>query len=139
MIPSIAASSFFIAAYSIYMRIELYHKHTVFAMIATTIAAILNLLLNYVFIRLNGFIAAGYTTLASYIVLTLLHYFNVRKCGYDDCLDNKKILALSFIVIVSSIAINAIYSHNFLRYLLILLIFMVCYFKRSAIINAIKK
>lgn len=139
VIPSIAASSFFIAAYSVYMRVELYHKQTIFAMVATTVAAGVNLLLNYIFIRTNGFIAAGYTTLASYAILTLMHYFNVRKCGYDDCLDNKRILVLSIIVIASSSAINIVYSYNFLRYILILIILIVCILKHSIIIDAIKK
>ncbi|MDY4836181.1 MAG: oligosaccharide flippase family protein, partial [Lachnospiraceae bacterium] len=67
VIPSIAASSFFIAAYSIYMRIELFHKKTEFATVATTLAAVLNLLLNSIFISKFGFIAAGYTTLVCYI------------------------------------------------------------------------
>ena len=139
VIPSIAASSFFIAAYGIYMRIELYHKKTVFAMIATTVAAALNLLLNLVFIGKYGFVAAGYTTLVCYALLTLFHYLNVRRQHFDDCIDNKRVLRLSIIVISCSFGINFLYSRTGLRYFTIMGILMVCFARRNFILKAIKQ
>lgn len=139
VIPSIAASSFFIAAYGIYMRIELYHKRTMFAMMATTMAAAMNLLLNLIFIRKYGYIAAGYTTLICYAFLTLFHYLNVRKQGFDDCIDNKRVLMLSVIVILCSFGINFLYDMPVLRYLVIVVILVFCVVKRSTIVQAIKK
>lgn len=138
VIPSIAASSFFIAAYSIYMRIELYYKKTVFAMFATTLAAILNLVLNFIFIKKYGFIAAGYTTLICYIVLTALHYGNVKKMGLADCIDNKKIFILSLLVVICSFCINILYSVQGLRYLIIIMIIICCMIKKNEIIQIIK-
>ena len=139
VIPSIAASSFFIAAYSIYMRIELYHKKTMFAMIATTMAAALNLVLNLIFIRKYGFVAAGYTTLVCYALLTLLHYLNVKKQGFEDCIDNRRVLLLSIIVILCSLGINGLYAFPTVRYVAIILILMGCFVKRRTILQVIKK
>lgn len=135
VIPSIAASAFFIAAYSIYMRVELYYKQTKFAMIATAVAAIINLILNYIFIPLYGFIAAGYTTLASYVILYILHYVNVKKHGYGECIDNKKIVLLSIIVIVCSFALNVLYHYNIIRYAFILVVLLVVFIMKKKIAN----
>ena len=139
VIPSIAASAFFIAAYSIYMRVELYYKQTFFATIATTISAVLNLLLNYICIREFGFIAAGYTTLACYIILFALHYINVKKQGYGNVFDNKKMWILSIMVTVASVGLTAVYSYVWIRYTLILLIIILALWKRKEIINILKK
>ena len=43
------------------------------------IAAGLNVILNIIFIPKGGFIAAGYTTLCAYIVLSLMHYINMKR------------------------------------------------------------
>jgi len=51
-------------------------KRLVFSSIG---AAMLNLVLNYIFIKLFGFVAAGYTTLASYIVFSLANALSLRK------------------------------------------------------------
>lgn len=139
VIPSIAASSFFIAAYSVYMRIELYHKKTMFAMIATTMAAALNIVLNLIFIRKYGFVAAGYTTLVCYALLTLFHYLNVKKQGFEDCIDNKRVLLLSIVVILCSLGINGLYAFPTMRYVAIILILMGCFVKRRTILQVIKK
>lgn len=78
-IPAIAGGVYFTAVYSLYMRIELFYKKTTFATVASTIAAISNIILNYIFIEMFGFIAAGYTTMVCYALLALLHYMNVKR------------------------------------------------------------
>ena len=138
VIPSIATSAFFIAAYSIYMRVELYYKQTKFAMIATTISAGLNLLLNYIFIQKYGFVAAGYTTLFCYLLLYILHYLNVKRKGYNDFFSNRKILALSVSVLLVSVLINFVYNYTILRYILIGIIATIGVINRKRIISLIK-
>ena len=61
MIPPVTAGVFFTAMYSIYMRVELFYKQSGFATIATSIAALSNIALNYIFIQLFGAVAAGYS------------------------------------------------------------------------------
>ena len=109
------------------MRIELFYKKTTFATVASTIAAVSNIILNYIFIKLFGFVAAGYTTMVCY---ALFHYINVKNKKYDDAIDNKKILAISIVVIVVSILISILYSHRLLRYSFILIIYFAAFIKR---------
>ena len=121
------------------MRIELFYKKTTFATVASTIAAVSNIILNYIFIKLFGFVAAGYTTMVCYALLALLHYINVKNKKYDDAIDNKKILAISIVVIVVSILISILYSHRLLRYSFILIISLAAFIKRKAIIVMLRK
>ena len=137
-IPAIAGGVYFTAVYSLYMRIELFYKKTTFATVASTIAAVSNIILNYIFIKLFGFVA-GYTTMVCYALLALLHYINVKKKKYDDAIDNKKILAISIVVIVVSILISILYSHRLLRYSFILIISLAAFIKRKAIIVVLRK
>ena len=103
------------------------------------IAAISNIILNYIFIEMFGFIAAGYTTMVCYALLALLHYMNVKKKKYDDAIDNKKILVISIVVIVVSVLISILYSHRLLRYSFILTMFLATFIKRKAIIGMLRK
>ena len=64
---------------------------------------------------------------------------NVKKKKYDDAIDNKKILAVSIVVIVVSILISILYSHRLLRYSFILLIFLEAFINRRSIIVMLRK
>lgn len=74
--------------YSHYVIIEMHLKRTIYVSIGTAVAAAVNVVLNIIFIPRYGFIAAGYTTLVSYLVLLLIHYTVVRFIFkihlYDD-------------------------------------------------------
>ena len=139
VIPSVAVGVFFTAMYSLYMRIELFYKQTGFATIATTIAAISNIILNYIFIDIFGFVAAGYTTMVCYAMLSLFHYMNIRKKGYAYIFNNRMFLLISFGVIVLSIIITFLYDYAILRYLSILIVLIGLFLKRKSIINILKK
>ncbi len=60
--------------YSNYINIELHLKNTKYASIGTMLAAIINVVLNIIFIPYFGYVAAAYTTLFSYIVLWIIHF-----------------------------------------------------------------
>lgn len=65
--------------YSHYVIIEMHLKKTIYVSIGTAIAAVSNLVLNAIFIPIYGFVAAGYTTLVSYLVLLVIHFIVTRK------------------------------------------------------------
>jgi O-antigen/teichoic acid export membrane protein len=139
VIPSVAAGVFFIAVYSLYMRMELFYKKTGFATVSSTCAAVANIVLNIIFIKKFGFLAAGYTTMFCYALLSFFHYMNVRSNGFDDTLDNRTIAAISVAVIALSLFITVLYSYAVIRYILII-VFVVCVIvKRKDIISIIKK
>lgn len=65
--------AFVLFLYNVIIPCEYYKKKTVYVMYGTIVAAVLNVVLNYIFILKFGFIAAAYTTLASYIVYMIMH------------------------------------------------------------------
>ena len=53
-------------------------------MVASVLAAGLNILLNYIFIRIYGYYAAGYTTLFCYIIYSIGHYLFMRSVSRQE-------------------------------------------------------
>lgn len=83
IIPPVVLANYVIFIYSLYVNIEHYYKKTVKICKNTIIAAITNLILNYIFIPHFGYVAAAYTTLASYFVCTILHSIDSKKLEPD--------------------------------------------------------
>ncbi|WP_288604157.1 oligosaccharide flippase family protein [uncultured Phocaeicola sp.] len=79
IIPPVVLANYVIFAYSLYVNIEHYYKKTPYITVNTIIAAASNIVLNYIFIPKYGYIAAAYTTLASYLISFVLHSRYARK------------------------------------------------------------
>lgn len=79
IMPPIAAGVFFTAFANIYSDTAVYYKKTKYVMYPAIVAAVMNLILNYIFIGMFGYMAAAYTTLFSYIVMALCQGLWARK------------------------------------------------------------
>ena len=79
IIPPVVLANYVIFAYSLYVNIEHYYKKTPYITVNTIIAAASNIVLNFVFIPKYGYIAAAYTTLASYLISFVLHSRYAKK------------------------------------------------------------
>ncbi len=66
-------------AYAIPAIVEYYFKKTGYIAIGTCGAAIVNILLNVIFIPKYGFVAAAYTTLASYMLYFIFHMISAKR------------------------------------------------------------
>lgn len=110
--------------YGHYVNIELHLKKTKYVAYGTAIAALVNLFLNAIFIGLYGYVAAAYTTLASYLVLMLAHVIFTKKIMKVN-LYNDRFMFLS-IVVTSAIGIlvQNTYCNNILRLFVILIGFI---------------
>lgn len=78
IIPIIIAAYYFSFVYTIYVNYSFYKKKTKNIAFFTILAGIVNISLNYMLIPKLGYKVAAWTTLISFIVLFLLHYFNVK-------------------------------------------------------------
>lgn len=137
VVPPIAAGIFIHALYDNFSAVSFFHKKSVRIMIATLTAAVINIVLNYVFIKNFGFIAAGYTTLISNIVLSGMHYYNTRKIEKEKVFDFKFSLISTALVIAGCLACNLIYEISIVRYILILVVLAVMLLKSKSVIKAI--
>lgn len=73
LIPIIIVANFLFFAYNIYSNLEHYYKKSNQITALTILAAVLNLVLNYIFIPKFGYVAAAFTTAISYFVIFILH------------------------------------------------------------------
>ncbi len=71
----IVGGGFFACIYNIPCLVEYYHEKTKLIALSTGLAAILNIGLNAVFIPRYGYVAAAYTTLVTYIIYFIVHYY----------------------------------------------------------------
>lgn len=79
IIPPLVLSMFFQFCYIFLYDLEYYYKKPNWIAVSSIVAAVLNFILNFIFIPAYGYLAAGYTTMASYFTLLLCSYFFVRK------------------------------------------------------------
>lgn len=141
LVPPISASVYFIFLYSMFSTIEYFYQKTTRIAIATMIAAVINVGLNYVFIKQYGYYAAGYTTLISYIVLSLMHYVFYRILVKDkfktgtQLYDVRVIMLNSVIVLVAMFLMLFTYKVTIIRYAIIVALLLVGVFKRKEIIS----
>lgn len=105
--------------YTMYVNIEQFKKHTIGMAIASCSAAVLNLVLNYIFIPKYGYIAAAYTTLVCFLWLFIAHVLLVKKLGFSMVYDNIFIFFIVVVMGIYTIFVNYIYKMTVLRYIIV--------------------
>lgn len=93
--------AFILFLYNIIVTSEYYKQKTKYIMLGTLVAAVINVITNYVFISKYGFIAAAYTTLFSYICYLLLHAFISKKLVKFDVVKQRTFLVSILIIAVT--------------------------------------
>ena len=144
VIPPVAMSVYFIFMYDFFARFELYYEKTVFMMIASVAGAVLNIILNYIFIKIFGYTAAGYTTLACYLIYVTCHYIAMRRIciqHFDGskAFDLKTIISISAVFIISGFLMMFTYRLVIIRYALLCTCIIICIIKRAYIKNSLKR
>lgn len=142
VIPPVAISVYYIFLYSFFAVFEFYYGKTNYIAVATTAGAVLNVLLNYVFIRMFGYYAAGYTTLICYMLYAVMHYLFMMKIVKEECAvstvyHRKFLLGLSFSVTFLGIALLFLYRYPIIRYAIILLAFSAMIVGRKRIVSMV--
>ncbi len=147
VIPPVTASVFFTFMYDLFASFQFFYGKTKWIAIGSCCGAILNLILNAIFIPIFGFVAAGYTTLVCYTLFGILHYyFMIKVCkenldGYR-VYDWKIVFGIGGLLIAACFIINILYMHLVIRYsvLAIFLIFGIIRRKKlSALFGEIRK
>lgn len=119
--PPIAMGCICQFIYCMYVNVEQYYKKTVGMAAASVSAAGLNYILNYLFIPKFGYVAAAYTTLASYLWLMVFHMYLVKRINKSYVYNNKLIsCVIAFLLIITTL-INALYNYNIARYIVVVL------------------
>lgn len=142
VMPPVAASVFFMFLYPLFANVEFYYEKTKFVMVASCSGALLNIVLNYIYIRQYGYYAAGYTTLVCYIVFSVVHYFAYRKIvsnepELESIYDIRFVILLSCGVLIMMGLMLVGYSNSWLRYIVLVGIVLILLGNRNKIIRKI--
>lgn len=139
VIPPIVLGLYFSFLSSLFANVEFYYKKNIFVTIATTCAAILNIILNFIFIPKFGFIAAGYTTLIGYIALTIAHFIFMRKIQPQKIYDTKTLFKISISVIITALIFTCLYNFLVIRYIIIFIVVLIILLNLKKITKVIRE
>ncbi len=143
VIPPVAMSVFFSFLYTFFAVFEFYYKKTQYITVATLSGAVLNIILNYIFIDIFGYYAAGYTTLICFVTFATFHYIFMRKL-INENLNNEKVyelkilIIISFVFMVSGFVLLLTYRLPVTRYSILICLFIGILLNMKRIIAFIK-
>lgn len=133
-VPPVAAVAFLSAMYNLLANVEFYYKKTKWIAISTVVAAVVNVVLNAVFIPVFGFIAAAYTTLVSYLILLVMHWIGYRKCISAPMYDLKLLCGISAVTVTACLLCGLTYETRILRYGIVAVLLVIAFLKRRDIL-----
>lgn len=144
IIAPIAASVYFRFLYSLYGNIEFYYEENFFIMIASVCCALLNVVTNYIFIKMYGFLAAGFTTLGCFAIYSFAHFIFSQRVlrkhtNQLSLYNNKLIFSIGLILIIMSIGIIQLYPFPIIRYGAVFICTSVMFVKKNQMINLVKR
>lgn len=143
LVPIISASVFFMFVYSYCSNIEFFYEKRGLATAASMLAALLNVFLNIVLIPVIGYQAAGFTTMACYIAMSVAHYaFAQRVTRASEgvaVLDGRSIWGIGIAFCVVSVLFSGLYAFALARYALVATLLVVAIWKRDAIVSKLKE
>ena len=138
-VPPIVCVAFLTALYNLYSNVEFYYKKSGKIASATVVAAIANVVLNYLLIPRIGFIAAAYTTLISNVILVVMHYYAYRKVTRTRIYDDRVLLLMLILCVGGCLLCNGLYVNKWIRYGIIALILAGTMLQRKKIQELISK
>lgn len=144
VVAPVAMSLLLLFYCQLFINVEFYYEEKGMLVYGSVGAAILNIILNYLMIPTFGFVAAGYTTLLSYIVFALSNYFTMRYClkrkGLSDNLYDYKWLFILFVLfMVSGFLGVALYGKLIIRIVITGIVFGIIIVFRNKFIDVLKK
>ena len=142
-IPPIAMTVFFMFMYTMFANFSFYFAKTKAIAITSFVGAVLNVLLNAIFIPIYGYMAASYTTLICYICYAIGHFVLMRQIS-KKYMENVEIYNLRILVLLSisfiacGFCIKFLYRYFLVRYILIVLVVLFVLFHRDRILRLLR-
>lgn len=137
VIPPVAMGLFFSFMYTMYANVEFFYNKNKYSMYISSVGALLNIGLNYIGIKIFGYIAAAYTTLICYVIFAISHYLYTVECvskeeKSNNLFNHKRVFILSVLLIVLEIVFAFIYDFAIIRYAIILaMLLILCIYRKK--------
>ena len=124
IIPPIMMATFLTFIYCMFGTILFYYESTKQIAVSSMSGAILNVILNAIFIPRFGYVAAGYTSLVSYFVILIFYYIEMNRCCTKNKISKKmfdiqSIIIMIFLYLIYSVCILALYDMFWIRYIIV--------------------
>ena len=81
--PPVVCSLYFLFLAQLFINVEFFEERKNYLVLGSAISAVLNIVLNYLLIPVIGYVVAGYTTLAAYIVFSATNYFFMKRINKE--------------------------------------------------------
>lgn len=143
VIPPVTLGLFFMYMYVTIANVEFFYEQNKFTTYISMTGAVLNVVLNYIGIKLFGYIAAAYTTLFCYVFFAAGHYIytnhSVKKfLNVDRIFNTKRIVALSVSVLFCGLTIMYFYDKMIIRYIIVGVILLGAWLQRERLMSIMK-
>lgn len=138
------AMSLLLLFYSqLFINVEFYYEEKKMLVYASIGAAVINIVLNYALIPIFGFVVAGYTTLASYMVFALSNYYAMqgilkKRNLPNNMYDYKKLIFIFGAFMMSGFLGVVLYSWFLPRVVITVLVLLCLVLNRSKLIKEIE-
>ena len=120
-IPPIAMGCVCQFIYTMFVNVEQFSKKTVGMAIASMSAALFNYILNSLLIPRYGYVAAAYTTLASFMWLLIAHMYLVYRLKLSQIYEYKFIAGVVVVMCGLTAGGNWLYTNTLVRWIVIIL------------------
>lgn len=143
IIPPICMSVVGMFLCGLFCKLEFYYEKTHFVMIASLSAAVINIVLNYIFIARFGYFAAAYTTLICFFADAAGHYIFMRSISKKylngaQIYNMKALLGITVGFMVTAVAFMCLYNFIAARYMLLAVVGIVVLLNYKRILKKIK-
>lgn len=140
VVPPISMGLLFLFYTQLFGSVEFYYEKKYYLVAGSIISAVLNVLLNWIFIDLYGYIAAAYTSLLCFIVFALCNYVCMKCiCKQNQItaqmFDLRKLIVICFVFVILSFSMMLLYDWLIVRLVVIALFLLLIVYKRDYILN----
>lgn len=124
VVPPVAMSLLLLFYAQLFINVEFYYEEKTMLVWGSIGAAALNIVLNALLIPMFGFVAAGYTTLASYVVFAGSNYLVLKRIAKRqqipmDYFDIKALVLIFCVFMAVAFLATYLYTHLVIRYIII--------------------
>lgn len=143
VVPPVAMSILLLFYCQLFINVEFYYEEKTMLVWGSIGAAVINIVLNALLIPVFGFVAAGYTTLASYIVFAVSNYLTLKIIAkrYDTqfhYFDLKALIGIFLVFALLSFTAMALYESPWIRYAIIAAVLLTLVIFHKKVIAFIK-
>ncbi len=144
VVAPVALSLYLLFYSQLFINVQFFYEEKKLLVFASIGAALLNIGLNYLLLPIWGFVVAGYTTLASYIVFAFTNCISMRyglkKRNMQDNIYNYKMLMLLFIAFMACGFLGVfLYSKLIIRIVVTVVVLVLIVIFRNKFLNVLKQ